>query len=96
MTTHLVGEKTRFLPFNQGRGLGAGNSRRILMGIGLLTCGSGCGLGTRGWTFWAVSSMLRSRRRVRRPRPTVIFPRFHQWDSVRRLEADAKADGCGL
>ena len=25
MTTHLVGERTRFLPFNQGRGLGAGN-----------------------------------------------------------------------
>ena len=28
-------------------------------------------------------------------RPTVIFPRFHQWDSVRRLEADAKAAGAG-
>ena len=30
-----------------------------------------------------------------RARPTVIFPRFHQWDSVRRLEADAKAAGAG-
>ena len=25
MTTHLVGEQTRFLPFNRGHGLGAGN-----------------------------------------------------------------------
>ena len=30
-----------------------------------------------------------------RARPTVIFPRFHQWDVVRRLEADAKASGGG-
>ena len=28
-------------------------------------------------------------------RPTVIFPRFHQWDAVRRLQADAKATGAG-
>ena len=28
-------------------------------------------------------------------RPTVIFPRFHQWDAVRRLEADAKVTGAG-
>ena len=25
----------------------------------------------------------------------MIFPRFHQWDVVRRLEADAKVSGCG-
>ena len=28
-------------------------------------------------------------------RPEVIFPRFHQWDVVRRLEADAKERGAG-
>ena len=28
-------------------------------------------------------------------RPTVIFPRFHQWDAVCRLEADAKVAGAG-
>ena len=26
---------------------------------------------------------------------TVIFPRFHQWDSVTRLAADAGAKGAG-
>ena len=30
-----------------------------------------------------------------RARPDVIFPRFHQWDAVRRLEADAKQRGPG-
>ena len=26
---------------------------------------------------------------------TVIFPRYHQWDAVRALEADAKVNGAG-
>ncbi len=30
-----------------------------------------------------------------RARPDVIFPRFHQWDAVRLLEADAKEHGAG-
>ena len=39
--------------------------------------------------------MSRSRPKGSKARPTVIFPRFHQWDAVRRLEADAKATGAG-
>ena len=94
MTTHLAGKHTRFLPFNQGHALGAGNPPNP---DGHRTAY----LWERVWSRDSWMDILGRFIHVEKPskgskaRPTVIFPRFHQWDAVRRLEADAKATGAG-
>ena len=94
MTTHLVGKHTRFLPFNQGHALGAGNPPNP---DGHRTAY----LWERVWSRDSWMDILGRFIHVEKPskgskaRPTVIFPRFHQWDAVRRLQADAKATGAG-
>ena len=94
MTTHLAGKQTRFLPFNQGYDLGAGNPPNP---DGHRTAY----LWERVWSRDAWMDILGRFIHVEKPskgskaRPKVIFPRFHQWDAVRRLEADAKATGAG-
>ena len=88
------GKADPVLPFNQGRELGAGNPPN--------PDGHGSAyLWERVWSrdawldilgrFVHVESLLGGLG----PVPTVIFPRFHQWDAVRRLEADAKVSGAG-
>ena len=94
MTTHLAGTRTRFLPFNQGHDLGAGNPPNP---AGHRTAY----LWKRVWSRDAWMDILgrfihvEKASKGSKKRPTVIFPRFHQWDAVRRLEADAKATGAG-
>ena len=94
MSTHLVGKHTRFLPFNRGHALGAGNPPNP---DGHRTAY----LWERVWSRDAWMDILGRFIHVQKPskgskaRPTVIFPRFHQWDAVRRLEGDAKATGAG-
>ena len=94
MTTHLAGKRTRFLPFNQGHDLGAGNPP---IPDGHRTTY----LWERVWSRDAWMDILGRFIHVEKPskgskaRPTVIFPRFHQWDTVCRLEADAKVAGAG-
>ena len=94
MTTHLAGKQTRFLPFNQGHDLGAGNPPHP---DGHRTAY----LWERVWSRDAWMDILgrfihvEKASKGSKKRPTVIFPRFHQWDAVRRLEADAKTSGAG-
>ena len=94
MTTFLNGTNTRFLPFNQGHGLGAGNPPNP---NGHQTAY----LWEQVWSRDAWMDVLSRFIHVEKPtkgskkRPTVIFPRFHQWNAVRRLEADAKQNGAG-
>ena len=94
MTTHLAGKQTRFLPFNRGHDLGAGNPPNP---DGYRTAY----LWERVWSRDAWMDILGRFIHVEKPskgskaRPKVIFPRFHQWDAARRLEADAKATGAG-
>jgi type I restriction enzyme R subunit len=98
MTTKLAGQTTRFLPFNIGRDGGAGNP---LNPNGHRTAY----LWERVWTRDAWMDLLARFIHVERPEngslaakkaaETVIFPRYHQWDAVRALEADAKANGAG-
>ena len=94
MTTHLADKQTRFLPFNQGHDLGAGNPPNP---DGYRTAY----LWERVWSRDAWMDILGRFIHVEKPSkgskapPTVIFPRFHQWDAVRRLEADAKVAGAG-
>lgn len=94
MTTFLNGTNTRFLPFNQGHDLGAGNPPNP---NGHQTAY----LWEQVWSRDAWMDVLSRFIHVEKPtkgskkRPTVIFPRFHQWNAVRRLEADAQQNGAG-
>ncbi len=96
-TTQLEGPKTRFIPFNLGYNLGAGNPP------------SWQGFSTAYlWEqIWARDSLLNliqyfiheydeeddegNKTGARR----LIFPRYHQLDAVRRLVAHARANGAG-
>ena len=97
MTTRLADDDTRFLPFNRGYDKGAGNPPNAH--------------GPRTaylWTeVWARDSVLNLIRHFIATidmldddgKPTgekvLIFPRYHQMRSVRRLVADARAQGAG-
>ena len=94
MTTRLAGRQTRFLPFNRGHNLGAGIPPNP---DGHCTAY----LWEQVWSRDAWMDILGRFIHVEKPsrgsraRPDVIFPRFHQSDAVRRLEADAKQHGVG-
>ena len=98
MTTKLEGEKTRFLPFNLGHNLGKGNPPNP---NGHKTSY----LWERVWAKDAWLDILHRFIHVERPEKgsvsarraaeTVIFPRYHQWDAVMKIEADARANGAG-
>lgn len=98
MTTKLEGKMTRFLPFNRGHNLGKGNPPNP----------NGHKTSYLWADVWAKDAWLDVLHRfihVERPEKgsgaakrateAVIFPRFHQWDAVRKLEADAAEKGAG-
>ena len=97
VTTKLDRDKTRFLPFNQGYGNGAGNEPKA---TGFAT--------DYLWTqVWARDSVLNLIQHFihefevedEKGRKTgeirLIFPRYHQLDAVRRLVQDAYLNGAG-
>ena len=98
MTTKLAGEKTRYLPFNLGDNNGAGNP---INKDGYRTAYL--------WEYvWAKDSFMDiigkflhlevevyELNGIRKKKETVIFPRFHQMDVVRKLTKDAKLHGAG-
>lgn len=95
VTTNLKGEETEFLPFNRGNAGGAGNPSAA---FGFATAYL--------WReVWAPDSVLdlvqyfaqdvRERDDRGRLKRKVIFPRYHQLDTVRRLVADARERGTG-
>ncbi len=98
MTTRLEGKSTRFLPFNLGHNLGKGNPPNP---NGHKTSY----LWERVWTKDAWLDILHRFINVERPEKgsisarraaeRVIFPRYHQWDAVKKLEADAAENGAG-
>ena len=91
MTTKLAGDKTFFLPFNQGSN-GAGNDG-----------GKGNPANPDGYptdylwknVFQADSMMDIIQKFISLQGDRLIFPRFHQLDVVRKLVADVKANGAG-
>ncbi len=97
MTTHLQGAQTRFLPFNQGNQNGAGNPP------------SWRGFATAYLyeQIWARDSLLDLVQNFvqtieqeddegnKTGKRSLIFPRYHQLDTVRRLLADARVNGAG-
>lgn len=98
MTTRLAGKATRFLPFNRGDGSGAGNppnpgghktsylweqvwQRESLLDI------------LARFIHLQVEEKKIGEKKIRQE--AMVFPRYHQLDSVRRLIADARTRGVG-
>lgn len=108
MTTRLARDKTRWLPFNQGTGGagqmgGAGNP--VNPG-GYKTAYLWEEVWDRDAWLEVLGSFVHedttdengTRRHVTKIKPhdrKYVFPRFHQWDAVRKLTAHAKAYGPG-
>ena len=94
MTTRLAGATTRFLPFNRGRDGGAGNPanpdghRTAYLWHEVWARDNWLDLLQR---FVTVEGSVKGSTTARE----MIFPRYHQWDAVRALEAAARAEGAG-
>lgn len=98
MTTRLAGSSTRFLPFNKGNGNAAGNPENP----------NGHRTSYLWEEVWARNSFLDIVARFihlqieekeidgnKIKKETMIFPRYHQLDCVRKLVADAREKGAG-
>ena len=99
MTTRLAGESTEFMPFNRGSNPGE------------LSCGKGNPPTPDDYatsylweTVWQYDNWLDILLRFvedlhegtgKAKKRRIIFPRFHQWDAVKRAEADALVNGPG-
>jgi len=100
VATHLRGESTFFLPFNQGWDRGAGNPPVPPTQSGYATSY----LWERIWSRDSVLDLVRQfiheveefdEDGNKTGRRFILFPRYHQLDAVRRLVADARMRGTG-
>ncbi len=86
MITHLKGEKTEFLPFNQGNNNGKGNPPNP----------QGCRTAYLWESIWQPNSILDLiKNYIHLEKNQQIFPRYHQLDSIRQLLQNAKIQGTG-
>lgn len=100
MTTKLEGKATRFLPFNLGNDGGAGNPENPASGYRTAYL----------WEeVWARDSFLdilgrkviletkkeKGKDGVERTKQKLIFPRYHQLDCVRKIDAAVRAEKAG-
>lgn len=97
LTTQLTGSTTRFLPFNQGRNGGAGNPPSWQ---GFATAY----LWEQTWSRDSVLDLMQNFAHVveeeddkgkKTGKTSLLFPRYHQLDTVRRLVAHAREQGPG-
>ncbi|WP_083511785.1 type I restriction endonuclease subunit R [Alicyclobacillus acidiphilus] len=100
MTTKLEKENTFFLPFNKGNNGGKGNPpiandyktaylwKEVLQKHSLIDI-------LFRFVFVQQEDILDSTGEVIDKKETVIFPRYHQLDVVRKIEADVKLFGVG-
>ena len=102
MTTRLKGRETDFLPFNRGNDHGAGNApvegnwKTAYLWNEVLQADSLLEILQRFMHLEEKEKKVRTDKGVRTVRKeTMIFPRYHQLDSVRKLVAHAKAEGAG-
>jgi type I restriction enzyme R subunit len=99
VTTRLAGKKTEFLPFNRGSESGGAGNPENPDGY------KSSYLWEQVWQrdawldilarFVHVQTQEVTENGKRRNERTTIFPRFHQWDAVLKLAADARARGAG-
>jgi type I restriction enzyme, R subunit len=101
MTTRLAGSTTQFLPFDKGHNKGAGNPPDLLgrdyrtayVWEETLERSSLLDLLGRFLHLQTEERISDEGRKVRRE--TLIFPRYHQLETVRKLEAAATLEGPG-
>lgn len=98
MTTRLAGRRTHFLPFNKGCDNGGGNPdnpagwKTAYLWEEVLRRDSFLDILARFVHLQVEEKKVGGRRVVKE---TMIFPRYHQLDCVRRLVADAREKGAG-
>lgn len=102
MTTRLKGRETVFLPFNRGLGHGAGNPpvagnwKTHYLWDEVLARDSLLDILKRFMHLEVKERQVRTDKGVRTVRKeTMIFPRYHQLDAVRRLVGHAQDHGSG-
>ena len=102
MTTRLKGKETRFLPSNRGNNHGAGNPpvegnwKTHYLWDEVLRADSLLEILQRFMHLEVKEKQIKTDKGVRTVRKeTMIFPRYHQLDAVRKLVAHAKAHGAG-
>ena len=102
MTTRLRGKETLFLPFNRGNDHGAGNPpvegnwKTHYLWDEVLQADSLLEILQRFMHLEVKERQVRTDKGVRNVRKeTMIFPRYHQLDAVRKLVAHAKTNGSG-
>ncbi len=99
MTTKLAGASTQFLPFNRGSEEGGagnpfnpGGHKTAYLWEQVWQRDNWLDLLAR---FVQVERPEKGSASERRERTRIIFPRFHQWDAVRKVEAHAREHGAG-
>ncbi len=98
MTTRLAGKSTYFLPFNLGDGNGAGNPENP---GGYKTAYLWEAILERDSFLDILARFIHLQIEVKKvggksiKKETMIFPRFHQLDSVRKLVSSARDNGVG-
>ena len=102
MTTRLRGKETHFLPFNRGNNHRAGNApveenwKTHYLWDDVLQADSLVDILQRFMHLEVNEKQVKTDKGVRTVRKeTMIFPRHHQLDSVRKLVAHAKTNGAG-
>ena len=102
MTTRLRGKETDFLPFNRGNIHGAGNApvegnwKTHYLWDEVLQADSLLEILQRFMHLEVKERQVKTDKGVRTVRKeTMIFPRYHQLDAVRKLVAHARAEGAG-
>lgn len=102
MTTRLKGKETVFLPFNRGNNNGAGNPpvegnwKTHYLWDEVLAANSLLDVLQRFMHLEVKERQVKSDKGVRTIRKeTMIFPRYHQLDAVRKLVAHARQHGSG-
>lgn len=102
MTTRLKGKDTVFLPFNRGQGHGAGNPpvennwKTHYLWDEVLEKDSLMDILQRFMHLEVKERQVKTDKGVRTIRKeTMIFPRYHQLDAVRKLVGHARTNGSG-
>ena len=93
MTTRLDGPATTLPAVQPGRRRRGGQSGEPEAAIARPTCGSRSGSGRAGWRSSAATSWRR--RDEKKQIEKIIFPRFHQLDATRKLQAAVLEEGPG-
>lgn len=98
LTTKLDADKTRFLPFNRGFNMGAGNPpidgkhRTAYFWEEILQVDSWLEIFSRFIHLQKDSYRIDGKLYTK---DTMIFPRYHQLDAVRKLSLDSRTNGTG-